>query len=401
MQGVRVLDLTWVLGGPFAAQTLAQMGAEVIKVEPIEGDGSRRIGGGASRHGDSGFFLSVNRGKSSVALNLKAPKGREVFFDLVRKSDAVMYGFAPDVPARLKIDPDSLMAVNPRIAIAQLIGLHDAPPYSSAPSFDLVTQALGGVMGITGEENRGPVRVGYQIADLAGGLYLALACAGAVVQSLKSGRGKTVQVSLLDCQLALLTWQAQNFLLTGVEPQRLGGRHPVIAPSDIYQCADGRFLAISPTGENFWHAMCTALQRPDLAKDPRFITSELRVSHIKDLTEELQAIFSLAPAKTWERTLFEARVAAGQVNSVSEALAQPLASLREMVEELTHPVYGDPVRFVGNPFKFEGRQPLGYPPQLGEHTRILLRDICGYEDAFIDALVSEGVVSTNDTGADR
>lgn len=392
MQGIRVLDLTWVLGGPFAAQTLAQMGAEVIKIEPMEGDGSRHIGAAASVHGDSGFFLSVNRGKSSMALDLKAPAGREVFLDLVRQSDAVMYGFAPDVPKRLKIDADTLLAVNPKLAIAQLIGLHDEPPYSKAPSFDLVTQALGGVMGITGEKGRMPVRVGYQIADLAGGLYLALACAGAVVRALKSGKGGTVQVSLLDCQLALLTWQAQNYLLTGKEPERLGGRHPVIAPSDIYPCSDGRFLAISPTGEHFWRAMCAALEKPELAEDPRFNTAQARIANVEELTALLQGVFSTAPAKHWEQLLFDARVAAGQVNTVSEALAQPLTGLRNMVEELQHPEHGDSVRFMGNPFKYAGSEPLAYPPRLGEHTRALLRDVCGYEDARIDALVAEGVV---------
>lgn len=392
MHGIRVLDLTWVLGGPFAAQTLAQMGAEVIKIEPLQGDGSRAIGGAASVHGESGFFLSVNRGKASIALDLKAPQGREVFLDLVRQSDAVMYGFAPDVPARLKIDADTLLQVKPTLAIAQLIGLHDAPPYSKAPSFDLVTQALGGVMGITGEQGRGPVRVGYQIADLAGGLYLALACAGAVIKALKSGQGGAVQVSLLDCQLALLTWQAQNYLLTGREPERLGGRHPVIAPSDIYRCADGRFLAISPTGEHFWRAMCDAIGRPELAEDTRFNTAHARMANVSDLTAELQAIFAAAPAKQWEQRLFEARVAAGQVNTVSEALAQPLAGLRQMVEELPHPQTGEPVRFLGNPFKYAGSQPLRYPPQLGEHTRQVLRDVCGYDDARIEALVASGAV---------
>ena len=249
LSAFRVLDLTWVLGGPFAGQLLAQLGAEVIKVEPIEGDLSRRVSSHSTEfEGDSGFFLSVNRGKKSISLDLKKPEGRNVIHDLVRRSDAIVYGFAPRVPKRLGLDADTLHAINPKLAIAQLIGLHDQPPYDDTPAFDLVIQAMSGVMSITGERDGAPVRVGYQVADLVGGLYLALSCVGAMLKSLKSGQGERVQVSLLDCQLAMLTWQAQNHFISGETPFANGARHPVIAPSDIYPCLDGEFVAVSPTG---------------------------------------------------------------------------------------------------------------------------------------------------------
>ena len=232
----RILDLTWVLGGPFAGQLLAQLGAEVIKIEPLEGDLSRRVSSHSTEFdGDSGFFLSVNRGKSSIALDLKKPEGRAVMHDLARNADAIIYGFAPAVPARLGLDRATLHGINPRLTIAQLIGLHDAPPYSDAPAFDLVVQAMAGVMSITGERGGAPVRVGYQVADLVGGLFLALGCVGAMLKSLKSGKGELVQISLLDCQLAMLTWQAQNYFISGEQPFASGARHPVIAPSDIYR----------------------------------------------------------------------------------------------------------------------------------------------------------------------
>jgi CoA:oxalate CoA-transferase len=395
MQGIRVLDLTWVLGGPFAGQTLAQMGAEVIKVEPVDGDSVRSIGNKERFKGDTGFFLSVNRGKSSIAINIKDPAGLAVLYDLVRVSDAIIYGFAPDVPGRLKIDAASLHKINPKIAVAQLIGMHDQPPYSNAPSYDLVTQALGGVMGMTGEEGGQPVRVGYQIADLAGGLYLALACAGAVITALKSGKGSAVQISLLDCQLALLTWQAQNYFVSGREPTRLGARHPIIAPNDIYPCSDGRFLAISPTGENFWRAMCEAIGRDDLITDPRFQTLDLRVQNVAELTGVLKGIFARAPVAEWVQRLFDARVAAGAVNSVSEAVNQPLAGLRNMVDTLGHPDGAESMRFLGNPFKYEGSRPLSYPPALGAQTREILTRICQYPAVKIDQLVASGILFAN------
>jgi len=389
-----VLDLTWVLGGPFAGQLLAQLGAEVVKVEPLEGDLARQV----SRHamefeGDPGFFLSVNRGKKSIALDLKHPRGREVLYDLVRRSHAMLYGFAPDVPKRLGLDKDSLLAVNPRLCIAQLIGLHDQPPFSNAPAFDLIVQALGGVMSITGEREGKPVRVGYQIADLAGGLYLALACVGGMLKALREGRGELVQVSLLDCQLALLTWQAQNYFLSGEVPAANGARHPVIAPSDIYRCLDGRYIAISPTGQQFWRTFCAAIGREDLASDPRFKEAKDRIENVDALTEILNEVFAAKSSAQWGEELFAKRVPAAPVNDVAQAVAQPLAKMRAMVEELPHPRSGRPMRFLGNPFKYEGGQPLSYPPALGGDTRDLLRRLCGYDDAAIDTLVQQRVIS--------
>ncbi|MDX3907085.1 MAG: CoA transferase [Pigmentiphaga sp.] len=388
-----VLDLTWVLGGPFAGQLLAQLGAEVVKIEPLEGDLARQV----SRHalefeGDPGFFLSVNRGKASLALDLKHPQGRDVFYDLVRRSHAVLYGFAPDVPKRLGLDKDSLLAVNPRLCIAQLIGLHDEPPFANAPAFDLIVQALSGLMSITGERGGKPVRAGYQVADLAGGLYLALACVGGMLKALRDGRGELVQVSLLDCQLALLTWQAQNYFLSGEVPAANGARHPVIAPSDIYPCLDGRYIAVSPTGQQFWRTFCQAIGREDLAADPRFKEAKDRIENVEALTGILNEVFSSRTSDQWGEHLFAARVPAAPVHTVADAVEQPLARLRAMVEEVPHPRSGRSLKFLGNPFKYEGARPLAYPPALGADTRDLLRRLCGYDDAVIDNLARQRVI---------
>jgi crotonobetainyl-CoA:carnitine CoA-transferase CaiB-like acyl-CoA transferase len=389
----RVLDLTWVLGGPFAGQLLAQLGAEVIKVEPPEGDLSRQVSSHTTEFaGASGFFLSVNRGKSSIALDLKNPEGRAVIYDLVRKSDAVVYGFAPSVPRRLGLDAASLHAINPKLTVAQLIGLHDQPPYSEAPAFDLVIQAMAGIMSVTGEKGGAPVRVGYQVADLAGGLYLALACVGGMLKSLKSGKGEHVQISLLDCQLALLTWQAQNYFISGEVPAANGARHPVIAPSDIYPCADGKFMAVSPTGQQFWKKFCDAIGRPDMADDPRFAHPKSRVANVGALTGMLVETFRSKSSKEWTETFVAERVPGAPVNNVAEAMAQPIAKLRHMVEELAHPDGKGTLKFLGNPFKYQSSRPLSYPPKRGAQTRAVLEGVCGYAPAKVDGLIAQGVI---------
>jgi CoA:oxalate CoA-transferase len=389
----RVLDLTWVLGGPFAGQLLAQLGAEVIKVEPLEGDLSRQVSSHTTEFaGASGFFLSVNRGKSSIALDLKNPAGRAVIYDLVRKSDAVVYGFAPSVPARLGLDPASLHAINPKLTVAQLIGLHDQPPYSEAPAFDLVIQAMAGIMSVTGEKGGAPVRVGYQVADLAGGLYLALACVGGMLKSLRSGKGEHVQISLLDCQLALLTWQAQNYFISGDVPAANGARHPVIAPSDIYPCADGKFMAISPTGQQFWKKFCESIGRPDMADDPRFAHPKSRVANVGVLTEMLVETFRSKSSKEWTEAFVADRIPGAPVNNVAEAMAQPIAKLRHMVEELAHPDGKGTLKFLGNPIKYAASRPLSYPPKRGAQTRAVLERVCGYAPDKVDGLIAQGVI---------
>lgn len=390
LEGVRILDLTWVLGGPYATLLLAQLGADVIKVETADGDMARRI----PPHyveGQSTFFLSVNRGKRSVALDLKHPQGAETFRALVRRADAVLYNMTPSVPRRLGIDHASLTTVNPRICVGELIGLHDEAGYADVPAFDLAIQALGGVMSITGEPEGEPVRVGYQIADLAGGLYLALGTVAALMRAARTGQGQRVQISLLDCQIALLTWQAQNYLVSGEVPQRLGSRHPMIAPSDCFQGADGRHFVVSPA-EVFWKPFCRSIGRPDLVEDARFATADTRIAHVRELAVELGKTFAARPAAEWLAMMGRDHIPAARVNSVAEALAEPVVRLRDMVETLIEPSSGRAVPFLGSAFKFPGARSLAYPPRVGEHTREVLRDVCGYDPTTIDTLARAGAV---------
>ena len=394
LSSLRILDLTWVLGGPFASQVLAELGAEIIKIESPDGDQSRAYPP-YYFEGESAFFLSINRGKKSVAINLKSIQGREVFHDLVRQCDVVMYGFAPDVPARLGIDFAALEKINPRIVVGQLIGLHDAPPYATQPSFDTIAQALGGVMSITGEVDGKPNRVGYQVADLAAGLYLANGILAAVIHALKTGVGKKIQVSLLDCQLAMLTWQAQNYFVSGDVPRATGTRHATLAPSEAFCCKDGKFVAISAATEQFWQPLCKAIHAPQLASDPRFINGELRIKNVAALAQELASIFSHFNSADAVECLVRARVPVGAVNDVADALAQPVAILRDMVQTLPHPVSGAAMKFLGNPFKYDGAEPLSYPPKLGAHTAEILTALCGYDVATLKNLHTQGAITLN------
>ena len=392
LSSIRILDLTWVLGGPFASQALAELGAQIIKVESPDGDQSRAYPP-YYFEGDSAFFLSINRGKKSVVINMKSAPGREVFYDLVRKCDVVMYGFAPDVPARLGIDFATLEKINPRIVVGQLIGLHDEPPYATRPSFDTIAQALSGIMSITGEPNGKPNRVGYQVADLAAGLYLANGILAGVIHALKTGNGKKIQVSLLDCQLAMLTWQAQNYFVSGDIPRATGTRHATLAPSEAFRCADEKYIAISASTEQFWQPLCKAVDAPELAADPRFTTGELRIKNVDALAQQLAKLFSRFTASDAVSRLEQARVPVGAVNNVADALAQPLAQLRHMVQSLPHPVSGVMLNFLGNPFKYDGAAPLDYPPKLGAHTAEILTQLCGYDASTLQNLHSQGAIT--------
>ena len=396
LSGKRILDLSWVLGGPFGGQLLAQLGAEVIKVEALDGDYARRVPP-VLDSGDTPFFLSVNRGKQSIALDLKSPAGKAALYDLVRESDAVIYGFAPSVPKRLGLDFDTLSAINPRIVVGQLIGLHDQGEWADAPAFDLMLQAMSGVMSITGEENGKPVRFGYQAADLVGGLYLALGTAAALAKAEATGKGELVQISLFDAQIAMLTWQAQGWLTGGPLPRATGARHAMIAPSDIYLAKDGKWLALAPTGEPFWLKLCETIGRPDIPKDVRFATGAARIANIDALTKELGDAIGQRTSGEWLVIFKEARVPAALVNNVEEALNHPLTAARQMVENVPRPNSDDSVRLLGNPFKFAGMPDLPYPPAFAQDTASVLQRVAGYSDEKIEQLARTGAIKTAET----
>lgn len=366
LQGIRVLDLTWVLAGPFATMMLADLGAEVIKVEPPQGDMARQIPPHAF-HGDSSFFLSVNRNKKSITLDLKSERGQQALWELVRSSDVVYSNFSPSATRAMGLTYDQLKEINPSIVVSTIHGFHDEPPFDAMPAFDSVIQAMGGAMSITGPEGEPGVRVGYQIGDLAGGLYSALGTVAALADRARSGQGRAVSVSLYDCQLSLLTWQAQNYLLSGEVPKPLGTKHPMIVPNQAFVTSDGKSVVVSPTGEKFWAKFCQAIERPELASDPKFCSGKLRHENRAELDKELDEVFAQKTRDEWMSQLSAAQVPAAPVQDVAEALAHPVTALRNMVVEAPH-VLGGSLRMVGNPIKTGHEEVFTAPPPLGYHN---------------------------------
>jgi formyl-CoA transferase/CoA:oxalate CoA-transferase len=393
--GVRVLDLSRMLAGPYGSMLLADLGAEVIKIEePRGGDPMRAMGPpflGADR--ESAYFLSINRNKKSVALDLEAPAGREVFHHLCRAADVVWENFRPGVMARLGCAPETLRGINPRLVVCSISAFGQDGPYREWPAFDLALQAMGGAMSLTGEAGRPPARMGLPMGDLAGGMFGALAVAGALLRRERTGEGAHFDLSLLDCQVSLLTYVAQYFWADGRVPGRVGSGHASVVPYQAFATADG-YLVVAVFAEKFWAGFCRAIERPDLAADPRFDTNPRRVEHRQTLVPLLEAVFPARPTAEWLARLHGEGVPAAPINPVDRVLIDPQVRLREMVVDLEHPRLG-PVKTLGTPIRDAGAPALrpAPPPALGEHTDEVLRGLLGYTAERLARLRAERVIA--------
>jgi crotonobetainyl-CoA:carnitine CoA-transferase CaiB-like acyl-CoA transferase len=391
LAGVRVLDLTWVLGGPFAAMQLGDLGAHVIKVEPPEGDYARTV----PPHffaGDSLFYVSINRNKLSLVLDLKTRDGLRVLYDLVKKSDVFMSAFSPEATRRMKIDYPRLRRVNPRLIVANLIAFDDKGPWRDKPGFDSIVQAMGGIMSLTGEAGGPPQRVGYHVGDQTAGLYLATAILAALIGRQRTGRGQRLEVSLLDCQVAYLTMLAQNYLHSGTVPGPTGNRNPLVPPVGAYRTSDGKWVMISVTREKFWQALCRALGHPAWITDSRFATAQARLTHAQALYLLCEDAFGKFTQAEVLARLDGEEVPAGPVQRVDEVLSHPLTRSREMLVSVKHPRGGE-LRLLGSPMKFSAapRGRFTAPPALGQDTEKILRGLLGYSARRIRALWQAGV----------
>ncbi len=395
LAGVRVLDLSRMLAGPYGSLLLADLGAEVIKIEePEGGDPMRAMGPPFLGDGgdESAYFLAINRNKQSVALDLERPEGREVFLDLCRVADVVWENFRPGVMARLGCDPRLLREVNPRLVVCSISAFGQSGPYRDWPAFDLALQAMGGAMSLTGEEGRPPARMGLPMGDLAGGMFGALAVAGALVQRARTGEGAVIDLSLLDCQLSLLTYVAQYYWADGRVPGRVGSGHLSVVPYQAFPTKDGD-LVVAVFAEKFWAAFCRAVERPELAQDPRFASNVKRVEHKAELVPLLEALFPARPTAEWLARMQREGVPAAPINRVDQVLADPQVLLREMVVELDHPKLGT-VKTLGTPIKPAGAPPFrpAPPPALGEHTEPVLRGLLGYSAERLESLRARRVI---------
>jgi len=374
LEGVRVIDLTQVMAGPFCTMILGDLGADVVKVEPPGGDLSRRMGGAQMELSgeDNAPFLALNRNKRSVVLDLKAEADHERFYALVRGADIVVESFRPGVAGRLGVDYDALVGVHPGLIYASVSGFGQTGPYAQRPGFDLIAQAMSGVMSVTGEPGGDPVKCGIPISDLAAGLYCALAVLAAYIHRNRTGEGQKVETSLFEAALGLSVWESSELWTTGGIPQPCGSAHRLNAPYQALRTADGH-LVLAAITERQWEALCQVLDREALARDPRFATNADRMAHRGALVEELEAVLAAAPTRRWIEKLLDAGVPAGPIQNYRQVFEDPHTRAREMMQEVEHPVEGS-VRMLGFPFKLSTtparvRRP---PPLLGEHTAELL-----------------------------
>ncbi len=390
--GVRVLDLSRMLAGPYGSMLMADLGAEVIKIEePEGGDPMRSMGPPFLANGESAYFLSINRNKKSVALDLTREAGRATLRDLARVADVVWDNFRPGMLTKLGADPERLRAVNPRLICCSISAFGQEGPYRDWPAFDLALQAMGGAMSITGEEGRAPVRMGLPMGDLAGGLFGALAVAGALFRRERTGQGGVVDLSLLDCQASLLTYLAQYFWADGKVPGPMGSGHTSVVPYQALPARDG-YLVVAVFAEKFWSGFCRAMERPDLERDRRFETNLQRVAARGALIALLEEIFPTRSVRDWLEALQREGVPAAPIQSVDQVLSDPQVSHRQMVVELRHPALGR-VPTLGTPIKVDGALGLEVvpAPRLGEHTEEVLTGLLAYPGERVERLRYEGV----------
>ena len=385
--GVRVLDLSRMLAGPYGSMLLADMGAEVIKVEdPDGGDPMRAMGPPYLPDGDSAYFLAINRNKKSVVIDLTRDDGRAVFLDLVREADVVWHNFRPGIMEKLGCDYAKLAAVNPRVIMCSISAYGQDGPYREYPAFDLALQAMGGAMSLTGEPGGAPMRMGLPMGDLSGGMFGAFAVAGALFHRAQTGKGTHLDLALLDCQVSLLTYMAQYFWTDGRVPGPQGTAHASVVPYQALATRDGH-LIVAVFAEKFWAGFCRAAGRPDWERDPRFVTNRDRVAHRAEFGADAAALFLTRTTGDWLSRLHAEGVPAAPILSVDRVLSDPQVRHSEMVVDLPHPKHGT-VPTLGTPIKVAGARPFvpAPPAGLGEHTEAILRDLLKYPAERIDAL---------------
>lgn len=392
LSGLRVVDLTQALAGPYATQILGDLGAEVIKVETPEGDITRRL----PPHfigKESAYYLSVNRNKHSIAIDLKAEAGKTLMRDLCAASDAVIENFRPGVLDRLGLSYAGLSAAKPGLIWCSISGFGQEGPYRDRPAYDMIVQAMSGSMSITGEPNGPAVRSGVPLGDIAAGLYAVIGLLAALEERRRTGRGKFVDVAMLDCQVAMLSYQAAYYLASGNAPNRQGRGHDSIPTYRSFSCRDGHEVVITAITERMWQQLCRVLERPALLEDSRFQNNELRFEHRAALWPLLEAAFAERDAAQWVPALIEAEIPAAMVNTLHDSLNDPHVRHRNMVIELAGPA-GEHAQVAGNPIKFRGQDetPPAYPPALGEDQDKILTEVLGLSEAQIAELRRGSVI---------
>jgi len=387
LEGIRVLDVTQVMAGPFCAMQLCDMGADVIKVEPPGGDSTRRMAGASGR--DSAGFNAVNRGKRGIVLDLDSPRGKHAFRRLLARTDILIENHRPGVMRRLGLDYAALAPDHPALIYASISGYGQTGPDASKGGLDLIAQGVSGLMSVTGEPGRPPVKVGVPLTDLGAAMFALAAVLAALHYRHRTGLGQYVETSLLEAGIAFSVWESAQYFAEGVAPGPLGSAHRMIAPYQAIRCADG-YITVGAANDRLFQRLCGVLGHPEWADDPDYANATLRVRNRAALAGRIETITAHEPLAAWLARFDAAGVPCGPINDYAQAFADPQVRARGMIVDVDHPTLG-PIRALGSPLKMSETPPRvdRRAPLLGEHTREVLRE-AGCSDEEIAAVIAEG-----------
>ncbi len=390
LEGIKVLDLTRVLAGPYATMILGDLGADIIKIEmPVKGDDARHFGPYVKD--ESAYFMSLNRNKRSMTLNLKHEKGKEIFLEMVKKADIVAENYRPGTMEKLGLGYDVLSEINPRLIYAATSGYGHTGPYSKRAAYDAVVQAMGGIMSITGEKNGKPTRVGSSIGDITAGLFTAIGILAALNNRNRTGKGQKVDVAMLDCQVAILENAIARYIVTGQVPRPGGNRHPSIVPFEPFETSNGEIM-VAAGNDALWAAFCKVIGTEELIEDERFKTNPLRNENYDELRPLIAEPMKEKTTEEWQRLLDEAGVPNGPINTIDKVIEDPQILARDMIVEMDHPVAGKlkvpgiPIKFSHTPGKIRRSSPI-----LGEHTEEILKELLDIDQEEFESLKTENI----------
>ena len=392
LEGIRVLDLTRALAGPFCTLMLGDNGADVIKVEmPGSGDDTRKWGPPFIGE-ESAYFLSINRNKRSLTLNLRDPQAKEIFLKLAKDCDVIVENFTPGVMERFGLDYDAVKETNPNVIYCSISGFGQDGPYRSRPAYDQIMQGIGGLMSITGEPDGEPQKIGIAVTDIGAGMWAAFAIMAAVHHRSQSGAGQYIDVSMMDAQVAWLTYQAGYFFANGTPPKRMGAAHPTLVPYQAFMCQDGKYINVAVGSDRIWERFCQGMNREDLKDHPDYASNGDRVRNRGAMVSLLQEYFLTRPVADWVKDLQAVNVPCGPINDLADVFADAQILARNMYQEMPHPTLGS-IKQTGLPIKFSAT-PGGldrHPPLLGEHNEEVLTSL-GYSDEDIRGFQESAVI---------
>ena len=397
LNGIKVIDLTHMLAGPYAGMVIADLGAEVVKIEPlVTGEMTRgllKTDPNYSYKEFGAYFLTLNRNKKSVSLDLKSEIGLEIFYQLVKSADVVLNNFSAGVVKKLKIDFETLNTINPKIITCSITGFGETGPHSSRPAYDQIVQAYSGGMSITGPDANTPTRAGIPIGDLGSGLYGVIGILSALLSREHTNKGQHIDMSLLDVQISLLTYMATMQTLSGIDPEPIGNAHFVHVPYNSFTTKDG-FVVIAIITDAFWEALLNVVNLDSL-RDPKFSKSIDRLKNQQFIESELNQILSTQTSEYWIKALNKAKVPCGPINTFSKALSDEQIIHRKMMVEVEHPD-GGKVKMPGNPIKLSYTDEDSYtpPPHLGAHTKEILKEWGKFDDDAIQELIEKNIIQS-------